>query len=113
MKDLIVRNCNLWNDDQTCIYIKKGIIQDIDPKIPELGCHEINANNNFVSSPFIDSHFHMDATLSYGLPRVMNQELFLRALNSGANSSQTLLKMLLNKEHLIYVNGLLQEVLFL
>ena len=47
MKDLIVRNCNLGNDDQTCIYIKKGIIQDIDPKIPELGCHEINANNNF------------------------------------------------------------------
>ena len=32
MKDLIVRNCNLGNDDQTCIYIKKGIIQDIDPK---------------------------------------------------------------------------------
>ena len=81
MKDLIVRNCNLGNDDQTCIYIKKGVIQDIDPKIPELGCPEINANNNFVSSPFIDSHFHMDATLSYGLPRVNESGTLLEGIN--------------------------------
>ena len=80
MKDLIVRNCNLGNDDQTCIYIKKGVIQDIDPKIPELGCPEINANNNFVSSPFIDSHFHMDATLSYGLPRVNESGTLLEGI---------------------------------
>jgi len=30
----------------------------------------IDATGDLVSSPFVDPHFHMDATLSYGLPRV-------------------------------------------
>lgn len=30
----------------------------------------IDATDNLVSPPFVDPHFHMDATLSYGLPRV-------------------------------------------
>ena len=30
----------------------------------------IDASGDLVSSPFVDPHFHMDATLSYGLPRV-------------------------------------------
>jgi cytosine deaminase len=30
----------------------------------------IDATGDLVSPPFVDPHFHMDATLSYGLPRV-------------------------------------------
>ena len=30
----------------------------------------IDASGDLVSTPFVDPHFHMDATLSYGLPRV-------------------------------------------
>ena len=30
----------------------------------------IDASGDLVSAPFVDPHFHMDATLSYGLPRV-------------------------------------------
>lgn len=30
----------------------------------------IDASGDLVSPPFVDPHFHMDATLSYGLPRV-------------------------------------------
>ncbi len=32
--------------------------------------HVIDATGDLVSPPFVDPHFHMDATLSYGLPRV-------------------------------------------
>jgi cytosine deaminase len=33
--------------------------------------HEtLDAQGQLLSPPFIDAHFHMDATLSYGLPRV-------------------------------------------
>ena len=30
----------------------------------------IDATGDLVSPPFVDPHFHMDATLSYGLPRI-------------------------------------------
>ena len=30
----------------------------------------IDVSGNLVSPPFVDPHFHMDATLSYGLPRI-------------------------------------------
>ncbi len=30
----------------------------------------IDASGDLVSPPFVDPHFHMDATLSYGLPRI-------------------------------------------
>ena len=34
------------------------------------GAREIDAQGDLVTPPFVDAHFHMDATLSYGLPRV-------------------------------------------
>ena len=37
--------------------------------VPE-GAEVIDADGQLLTSPFVDSHFHMDATLSYGLPRV-------------------------------------------
>ena len=80
MKDLIIRNCNLGKNDKTNILIKNGIIEDINEKIPQIGCAELDAENYFVTSPFIDSHFHMDATLSYGLPRVNKSGTLLEGI---------------------------------
>ena len=34
------------------------------------GATELDAQGQLVTPPFVDAHFHMDATLSYGLPRV-------------------------------------------
>src|SRR5678809_47317 len=34
------------------------------------GAVEIDAAGQLVTPPFVDAHFHMDSTLSYGLPRV-------------------------------------------
>ena len=92
MKELIIRNCNFGNDDKTCIYIKNGIIEDIDPKIPKIGCPEIDAKNYFVTSPFVDSHFHMDATLSYGLPRVNQSGTLLEGIQLWGELKPTLTK---------------------
>ena len=80
MKDLIIRNCNLGNNEKTNILIKNGIIEDINENIPQIGCSELDAENYFVTSPFIDSHFHMDATLSYGLPRVNKSGTLLEGI---------------------------------
>ena len=34
------------------------------------GVQEVDAGGALLSPPFVDAHFHLDATLSHGLPRV-------------------------------------------
>ncbi len=41
----------------------------------------IDATGDLVSPPFVDPHFHMDATLSYGLPRVNASGTLLEGIN--------------------------------
>ena len=40
----------------------------------------LNVSGNLVSPPFVDSHFHMDSTLSYGLPRVNQSGTLLEGI---------------------------------
>ncbi|HRX35121.1 MAG TPA: amidohydrolase family protein [Aestuariivirga sp.] len=71
MFDLLVRNA-VFADGRAgmCIACRDGRIVDIAPHI-EAQAHEvIDAGGYLVTPPFIDSHFHMDATLSLGLPRL-------------------------------------------
>ncbi len=44
------------------------------------GAVEIDAQGQLVSPPFVDAHFHMDATLSYGLPRVNQSGTLLEGI---------------------------------
>lgn len=71
--DLLVKNANL-PDGRTGVDIacNKGVIEAVEAGIDTEANQTIDANGRLVSPPFVDSHFHMDATLSLGLPR-MNQ----------------------------------------
>ncbi len=70
MLDLIVRGGTL-PDGRVCdIAIAGDRIADIAPRIDGTSAQEIDATGDLVSPPFVDPHFHMDATLSYGTPRV-------------------------------------------
>lgn len=79
--DLIIRNANL-PDGRTNIdiAIESGRIVAIDHKLPARAVQEIDADGNLVSPPFVDAHFHMDATLSYGLPRVNQSGTLLEGI---------------------------------
>ena len=72
--DLLVRDASL-PDGRTGIDIavRGGRIDAVAPHA-ELasvgGAVELNAEGQLVTPPFVDAHFHMDSTLSYGLPRV-------------------------------------------
>ena len=70
MFDLIAKGGCLPNGSVADIGIAGGKITAID----QLGAAEagqiIDATGDLVSPPFVDPHFHMDATLSYGLPRI-------------------------------------------
>ncbi len=73
MLDLIIRNANLADGRRGVdIAIKDGKIVEVAPAIAADAGQAIDAAGRLVTAPFVDSHFHMDATLSLGLPR-MNQ----------------------------------------
>ncbi|AVR98318.1 amidohydrolase family protein [Pseudoduganella armeniaca] len=69
--DVVIRNATL-PDGRTGIdiAIEAGRIAAVGPKLAARGVREIDAGGDLVTPPFVDAHFHMDATLSYGLPRV-------------------------------------------
>jgi cytosine deaminase len=69
--DVVIRNANLA-DGRTGvdIAIDGGRIAAIGVALAVTAGREIDAEGDLVSAPFVDAHFHMDATLSYGLPRV-------------------------------------------
>ena len=71
MFDLIVRSANLPDGRKGIdIAVKDGKIAAIEALITTEAKEEIDATNRLVSPPFVDPHFHMDATLSLGLPRM-------------------------------------------
>ncbi len=70
MLDLIVRGANL--PDGRCdidIGVSGDRIVEIRPHLDASAPREIDARGRLVTPPFVDSHFHMDATLSIGRPR--------------------------------------------
>ena len=69
MFDLIVKGGTLPDGRVADIGIKGGKIAAIDRIEAEAG-EVIDASGDLVSPPFVDPHFHMDATLSYGTPRI-------------------------------------------
>ena len=71
MFDLLVRNATL-PDGQTGVDIacKDGTIAAIEARIAAEAETMIDAGGQLVSPPFVDPHFHMDATLSLGTPRM-------------------------------------------
>lgn len=68
--DLIVRGGTLPDGTIADIGIIGETIAAIEPELNVTAGVEIDAYGNLVSPPFVDPHFHMDATLSYGIPRI-------------------------------------------
>ncbi|RWN14560.1 MAG: cytosine deaminase [Mesorhizobium sp.] len=68
--DLIVRGGTLPDGRVADIGISSETIAAIEPTLQGSARTEVDARGNLVSPPFVDPHFHMDATLSYGIPRI-------------------------------------------
>lgn len=69
--DLVIRNATLADGRRDIdIAIDGDTIAAIGPALQVQAGREIDVGGDLVSTPFVDAHFHMDATLSYGLPRV-------------------------------------------
>ena len=79
--DLLIKNANL-TDGRTGVDIacEAGRITAVEPGITAEAARTIDADGQLVSSPFIDCHFHMDATLSLGLPRMNESGTLLEGI---------------------------------
>ena len=79
--DLIVRNATL-PDGRTGqdIVIRAGRIAAIGPALDGGAAPVLDAAGHLVSPPFVDAHFHMDATLSLGQPRLNESGTLLEGI---------------------------------
>ena len=69
--DLIVRNATLLDGRRGVdIACADGLIAAMEPNINANAETVIDAAGHLVTPPFVDPHFHMDATLSLGTPRM-------------------------------------------
>jgi len=79
--DLLIKNATL-PDGRSGIDIacEKGRIAAVGPGIEAQAGRIVEAGGHLVSPPFVDPHFHMDATLSLGQPRMNRSGTLLEGI---------------------------------
>lgn len=93
MFDLIIRNANLPDGQSGVdIGIVAGKISAIAPHLDATAGEEIDASGRLVSPAFCDPHFHMDATLSLGMPRMNVSGTLLEGISLWGELRPTLTK---------------------
>ncbi|OZI49375.1 amidohydrolase family protein [Bordetella genomosp. 4] len=81
MLDLIIKNCNLADGQAGVdVGVQNGRIVSIRPALQAEAGQVVDAQGQLLSAPFVDAHFHMDSTLSYGLPRVNQSGTLLEGI---------------------------------
>src|SRR5690606_8826006 len=60
--------------------IGNGRIIAVEPKLEAEAGEQIDAGGCLLSAPFVDAHFHLDATLSLGLPRLNESGTLLEGI---------------------------------
>ncbi|MEY8835035.1 amidohydrolase family protein [Phaeobacter italicus] len=81
MFDLLIKGGTLPDGSVADIGIAGDTIAEIAPALEATAKETIDATGDLVSPPFVDPHFHMDATLSYGQPRVNASGTLLEGIN--------------------------------
>ena len=81
MLDLLVKNARLPGTAEVQdIAVKDGKIAEVAPQIEGEAVRVLDAGGYLVTPPFVDSHFHMDSTLTYGRPRVNESGTLLEGI---------------------------------
>ena len=81
MLDLLINNATL-PDGRTgmSVAVLDGKIVEVAPALDAPAANLLDAQHQLLSPPFVDAHFHMDATLSHGLPRVNQSGTLLEGI---------------------------------
>ncbi|MEK9762503.1 MAG: amidohydrolase family protein, partial [Deltaproteobacteria bacterium] len=81
MFDIIVKGGTLPDGRVLDIGIEGTRISAIEKNLTGPAQEVIEAQGDLVSPPFVDPHFHMDATLSYGTPRLNKSGTLLEGIS--------------------------------
>jgi cytosine deaminase len=81
MLDLLITNAAL-PDGRTgmSVAVQGGRIAEVTPGLAAPAHETLDAHGLLLTPPFVDAHFHMDATLSYGMPRVNQSGTLLEGI---------------------------------
>jgi cytosine deaminase len=81
MLDLLIHNVTL-PDGRTnmSVAVQAGRIAEVAEGLIAPAAEVVDAGGMLLSSPFVDAHFHMDATLSLGLPRLNQSGTLLEGI---------------------------------
>ncbi|MCB8747333.1 amidohydrolase family protein [Rhodoferax sp. U2-2l] len=81
MLDLLIHNATL-PDGRTAmsVAVQNGTIVEVSAGLQAPAHQALDAQGQLLSPPFVDPHFHMDATLSYGLPRINQSGTLLEGI---------------------------------
>jgi cytosine deaminase len=81
MLDLLIQNATLPDGRSAMsVAVHNGKIVEVAPLLDAPAHERLDAQGQLLSPPFVDAHFHMDATLSYGLPRVNQSGTLLEGI---------------------------------
>jgi cytosine deaminase len=81
MLDLLVTNASLADGRRAMsVGVEAGRIVELREGWQAPAHETIDAHGTLLTPPFVDAHFHMDATLSYGLPRVNRSGTLLEGI---------------------------------
>ena len=81
MLDLLIKNATLPDGRKNMSVAVRGErIVEVAAGLDAPARQVIDAQGLLLSPPFVDAHFHMDATLSYGLPRVNQSGTLLEGI---------------------------------
>ncbi len=81
MLDLLITHATLPDGrSNMSIAVQNGKITAVEPGLQAPAKETVDAGGYLLSPPFVDPHFHMDATLSYGLPRVNESGTLLEGI---------------------------------
>ncbi|SCK54040.1 cytosine deaminase [Variovorax sp. HW608] len=81
MLDLLIHNATLPDGSRNMsVAVRDGRIVEVAQGLQAAAHEVLDANGLLLSPPFVDPHFHMDATLSYGLPRVNESGTLLEGI---------------------------------
>ncbi len=81
MLDLLITNATLPDGrSNMSVAVQGGKITEVTADLKAQAKETIDAKGNLLTPPFCDPHFHMDATLSYGLPRVNESGTLLEGI---------------------------------
>jgi len=103
MSSLLIRDATL-PDGRTGLDIlcADGRIANLAPRISASAARTIDAGGMLVAPPFVDAHFHMDSTLTYGMPRVNASGTLLEGIALWGELKPTLVQDVIVERALAY-----------